>query len=376
VSKPVAWKKESDTAAHHPLITTAQTMVDWPEHLTSNDFANLVWGIISRAATMSAGFTTDYVVTPGALVGIAGDNWRHWADVACKTGLLSPVLTEDGSDAWLLVEDSENLFHIRRKAELAWESRRKKDNASPWLVVPVRLRDGDGCRYCGVVVDWNARRGGRAGTYDHRIPGRGAESPDDLRVSCTACNTRRRDRDDAEQALPPLPAPASPYYGEETAELLAKHGHQVPLSTPKRPRTRRDRASKPSDPAAGRSPRVQPERPASHADHATPATPHPAGPRAPKAAPASSSVRSKANEPRPGSQPVHASDQHKRRSADSAETDPTEVRDPGRVGSGTGAGSGREPPPVPATGRKRRSRRGRPPPPQPPPRKDHRGQGD
>ena len=39
------------------------------------------------------------------------------------------------------------------------------------IIVPVRWRDGDACRYCGKVVNWADRKGGKGGTYDHRMPG-------------------------------------------------------------------------------------------------------------------------------------------------------------------------------------------------------------
>jgi hypothetical protein len=400
----VAWKKESDTAAHHPIVTRAMTMVDWPERLTGHDFGNLLWGIISRAATQSAQYKTDYVVKAGTLYNTAGENWRHWVAVAVRTGYLAPVDLDGGEETWLLVEDSEDLFHIRRKAEIEWETARKRDNSNLLLVVPVRLRDGDGCRFCGVVVNWRARRGGRAGTYDHRIPGRGAQGPEDLRVACAACNGRRKDlAEDADAAVPPLSPPASPFYGEETAELLAEHGHQVPLSNPPRPRTRRDPAATTGDPAAGRTPpsttgitqrpgsRPDPaqrpesrsgtarkQRPASRADPAPappapPATPHPAGPRTPQSARASPSVR---GNQRPGNQPDTAPEQHKPRPAETAGREHTPVRSPGRVRDGSG--TGREAvPAVPATGRKRsrsRGRRGRPP--RPPHGKEADGQGN
>lgn len=384
----MAWKKESDTAAHHPMVTAPMTFVEWPERMTGHDFANLVWGVISRAATQSAQFKTDYVVKAGVLANTAGDNWRHWVAIATRAGYLTPVDLEDGGveEAWLLVEDSEDLFHIRRKAELEWEARRKKDNGNPWLIVPVRLRDGDGCRYCGVVVNWKARRGGRAGTYDHRVPGQGAESPDDLRVSCGACNGRRGDREDADLILPPLSAPASPYYGEETADLLAEHGHQVPLSTARRPRIQRDAPRKSSDLASseptlpdvtsgqrlGSQPVHAPpsllqeaaragsnQRPDGQSDPArdlqktcrSPATPPPEGPRE--------------QVTRPDDQSEHAFEQRKPRPTDPAGRRHTPVRTPGRDGDGTGRASEREAQPVlPLNGRRSRARRGRPP--QPP----------
>jgi hypothetical protein len=367
----VAWKKESDTAAYHPIVLAPMAMVDWPERLTEHDFANMVWGFISRAATQSASFKTDYVVQAGTLVSLAGSNWRHWVDIAIRAGYLSPVTLDDGSEAWLLVEDSEDLFHIRRKAEIDWERQRRKDTNLPSLIVPVRLRDGDGCRYCGAIVVWGVQQGGRGGTYDHRVPGEAARSPDDLRVACRACNGVRADRPDADEVLPPRPAPTNPFYGEQTVALLAKHGHTVPRGNLRRH----------SDPAAGRVPLSKAQRPGalpgtaqrpgSHPGTAPApsATPQPAGHRTPQHAPTSSSSRSKQ---RPGSQPDTAPGDPEAvgtspltstetPSAESPLNQPTGglrcPDTPGRVRDGTG--TGRELlPPVPATARnsKRRSR--------------------
>jgi hypothetical protein len=364
----VAWKKESDTAAYHPIVLAPMAVVDWPQQLTAHDFANVVWGFISRAATQSASFKTDYVVQAGTLVSLAGSNWQHWVAVAVKAGYLSPVTLDDGSQAWLLVEDSEDLFHIRRKAEIDWERQRRRDTNLPSLIVPVRLRDGDGCRYCGVIVVWGVQQGGRGGTYDHRVPGQAAQSPHDLRVACRACNGVRADRPDADEALPARPAPDRPFYGQQTVALLAKHGHTVPKGNAKRHRAPAQADA--SDPAPSRTPRSSTstaQRPESHSGTAQRPgrQPDTAAKHAPHAAPTSPSMRSKQ---RPGSRP------------DTAQRDPEATGTPRLASNNTpsaelprnqpngglrspdtpgrdGTGSGREPSvPVPATGRKRRSR--------------------
>lgn len=224
----MTWLKTSDTAAHHPVVLAALGM-DVPDvRLTELDVANLLFGQFSRLAVQSAGYRTDYVVRRGVLVGTIGPNWRVWVDMAQRAGYLAPVVLDDGETAWRLLDDPSNLVHIRMRDEIEWEQQRKRDTATTSLTVPVRLRDGDGCRYCGRVVTWGDQRGGRGGTYDHRVPGQAAGGPDDLRVACRQCNARRGNAADADDRVPPLPAPAQPIYGPRTRQLLAEHGHRVP----------------------------------------------------------------------------------------------------------------------------------------------------
>lgn len=246
------WAKSSDTAAHHPVVLAPAAFDGWaPPRWTQTDLINLLAGIFHRAATESAGYTTDYVVRRGVLYGIAGDNWLHWAQLMERAGYLTPTELPDGEHAWKLIDDPEHLVHIRLKDELDWERQRRADNGNPALVIPVRLRDGDGCRYCGVIVVWGAQKGGRGGTYDHRTPGKQATGPDDLRVSCRACNSRRKDHPDADEWCPPLPAPVTPHYGPKTVALLAEHGHHVRRTTAQRPGRQPDPAPRaPRPPAA------------------------------------------------------------------------------------------------------------------------------
>lgn len=225
----MTWVKISDTAASHPVVSSPLT---WPaEHLDgveSYDLGNLLFGIVLRCATRAAQYERDYEVLDNVVAEIAGPNWATRADQAARAGYWTRNATADG---WILLDDAEHLLHIRKKAEIEWERARKRDVSNPRLVVPVRLRDGDGCRYCGRIVQWNARRGNRAGTYDHRRPGQPALFPEDLVVCCAACNSQRGTDIDPD-AWPLRPAPAEPHYGDLTVRLLAEHGHTVPSAAP------------------------------------------------------------------------------------------------------------------------------------------------
>ena len=233
----MAWLKSSDTAATHPVVLAPLT---WPiedlEGLQPPELATMLYGLVFRCATYQGQHTKDYLVADATIAQYVGPRWRRWADLAARAGYWTRV--EGG---WDLLDDAEHLFHIRRKSEIEWEKARKVDVSNPTLTVPVRLRDGDGCRYCGHIVQWGARRGNRRGTYDHRSPGVPARSPDDLVVACGGCNSTRGNNPDP-HAWPLRPAPAEPYYGRESVAYLGGYGFHV----------------RPSDPAASRTPHRDP----------------------------------------------------------------------------------------------------------------------
>ncbi|SCL43187.1 hypothetical protein GA0074692_6754 [Micromonospora pallida] len=322
------WLKVSDNAAFHQVVTGPLTEDLRPEDtLDPADLVNLAFGLVMRCATHAAGYVTDYLVTDGVVALMGGPNWRARAEMAERAGYWRRV---DGG--WVILDDPEHFVHIRLKAELDWERQRKRDNSDTALIIPVRLRDGDACRYCGVIVNWRARKGGRGGTYDHRVPGQAAAGPDDLLVACQTCNGFRSNHPDADQRRPARPAPAQPFYGSDTVALLAKHGYTVPLTAgrpgyppepapagdPATGRTTAAPASPPPaagrpqrDPAASRNPRPttarpgrQPE-PAPAGDPATaPASPPPAAGR-PQRDPAASR-NPRPTTARPGRQPEPA----------------------------------------------------------------------
>lgn len=345
------------------------------------ELVDLLFGFVHRCAVHSAGYTTDYFVSDGIAALMGGARWQMRAMQAARAGYWA----RDERGGWLLVDDSENLFHIRLRAEIDWERQRKRDNSNPALIVPVRLRDGDGCRWCGHIVQWSSRRGNRAGTYDHRTPGQPAEGPDDLVVACGRCNSQRGVDPDADLWLL-LPAPAQPFYGEHTAAMLDEHGHTVPASTKKRPAVqaggvpqKRPRPASPADPASAPP---APPRPATQADPAPappgdpatgrttpPATPPPAGHRAHRTTSTTATpppaghraTRDRPPRPTPPHRPPPAETRDLPRSADTADRQPSEPGSPGRDGTGS--------PTTPTTtnrSRRRRGRRGRPPHPAPP----------
>ncbi|UVF61169.1 HNH endonuclease [Arthrobacter phage Aoka] len=213
------WLRIGDTAANHPIALAVLEAPDADDRLL-----NEVFGFVTRCALQSTAHLTDYVISRGTAIQIGGHS-RVWEllDAAIDAGYLSPTeIDVDGVSrpAYKLLDDPD-FIHMRTREEIEWERQRKTDNSNPALIVPVRLRDGDACRYCGLVVDFRPgqRKGRIAGTYDHREPGQAA-TVETYVVACRACNATRGDSANADAVLPLLPEPTKPYYSAHTIEWL------------------------------------------------------------------------------------------------------------------------------------------------------------
>ncbi|MCT1710723.1 hypothetical protein M3B38_01810 [Dietzia cinnamea] len=256
----MAWLRVGDEAATYPAFLRVDEHPDWEEGLT-----NEMFGFLARCATQAAAHYTDYVVSLGTARLIAGSPARAATliQIAVDCELMTPI-DIDGRRQWKLLDD-EKFMHMRSKEEVDRDNQRKRDLSDHDLVMPVRIRDGDQCRYCRVVVNWGDQRGARGGTYDHRNGIDGQANPGNVVVCCRSCNRDRGDDPAADTRIPLLDPPALPYYKKRTADWInsspwAKtHGTTVTASP-----------SKPSGPT-GR------QRPASQAGHA-PTTPTPSGP--------------------------------------------------------------------------------------------------
>ncbi|MGG7653525.1 hypothetical protein [Kocuria rosea] len=186
---------------------------------------NELFGLIAICCSVVAALKGDYVIGRGVFIREAGPDWPRLEEAAVRAGYVTRVQLEDGSPALKLVEDT-SLFHMIPRAERDRNNQHRNDTRRAELTIPVRVRDGDQCRYCGIVVHWGDRRGGRGGTYDHLDPSRPAESPEDLVACCRTCNSARQD-DLASFDKELKPAPTDPFYSASTAKLLAKHGITV-----------------------------------------------------------------------------------------------------------------------------------------------------
>ena len=229
------WLKVSDTAAQHRIVWRA---LEIPGASMQSMWS--LFGQVLALAVEAAAFKTDYVVERGSILKFTGTPdaaQKFIADATFCGYLTGEVPLDDGRIAYRLVED-EDLFHMRLREEIDWENRRRNDTRKTSLIVPIRARDGDACRWCGHVVWWGDRKGGRGATYDHLNPGVPAETPEDMVVACRSCNSSRKDN--AGWAVDLLPAPSAPYFSAKSAAWLTENG----LPT---------KASAPSDKPVGRS---------------------------------------------------------------------------------------------------------------------------
>lgn len=206
---------------------------------------NEVFGFATRCALQSAGHTTDYVIDEGTAFMLGGPRTERLLELSVKAGYFKAKRTRAGVTTYLLVDDPAFL-HMRTQAEIERDKQRKADNANKTITGPVRRRDGDECRYCGVIVNWLDRKSGRGGTYDHREPGKPA-TIETLVVACQACNGGRGDDPDADTRYPLRDEPAAPVYSDTTAAFLLSAGYRVTVTEGLRPGRQPDTAHR--DPA-------------------------------------------------------------------------------------------------------------------------------
>lgn len=216
---------------------------------------NEIFGFFFRLSTQSAAHMTDYVVDVGTVQMFGGSNWPRLVKHSLRAGLLTKVRLDNGAVGYKLIDDPE-FIHIRLKSEVEWERQQRADTADLRISIPVRARDGDLCRYCGVPVVWRGRNSKRKGTLDHLEPGE-AGTPATMVVACLSCNSELRDLEGQERAEL-KPAPEVPFYTPFTAEWLSKHGRPTRPTVADddddlRPGIQPDNAIADSDPTGSRA---------------------------------------------------------------------------------------------------------------------------
>lgn len=226
----MAWIKVGDNAYTHPKLVACASVAGAPESAVREMF-----GWFLACSCYSASHYTDYRVDLyiARKEGGAASEWL--IDAATRTGLVK-VREDDGITYLELVQDPE-FVGIILKAEKDWNRQQQADTRNPALAVPVRLRDGDQCRYCSTVVSWMGKISPRRACFDHRDPTQGARTPEDLVVACFHCNSSRREHGaEWDRDHPLLPAPVAPIYGVSTAKFLTENGHPMEsnVSDPKR----------------------------------------------------------------------------------------------------------------------------------------------
>lgn len=218
------WLKSSDRFATHPLVLAIRRAVGADSRST-----NEVVGWLHRAATYSANHLTDYEVPFEALELFGGSRTDKLIAQACDAGLLKRRGRGRNRTFHLIRDD--DLWHIILREDRAWNLQRDKDRRTPDLTMPVRARDGDVCRYCGVVVtSTKDTRSGRALTLHHVHPGQPATF-DTYVVACVGCNSKLGDQPHPVEGMPLRPPPPLPYFSPAmpTRNLLKEwFGYEIP----------------------------------------------------------------------------------------------------------------------------------------------------
>ena len=205
------WFRGGDTLTTHPLMIRLLEVCDG-DHLLKNEAK----GVLVDLVSISAAHATDYLVGYGAVSQVAPGREKIVIENLCAAGLL---FREEGPDGrpMLRIVDDPTLFHIRLKEEMELDRRRAKDKRNPELLITVRVRDGDQCRWCGKTVDWRDRRSARSATYDS-LNGHKESTPETLVVACQACNSKRGAGEVLELRDPPTPAEV--YYTAASIEFI------------------------------------------------------------------------------------------------------------------------------------------------------------
>ncbi len=212
----MAWLRVGDNIITHPAmsrILTATAPAENPAGFSHQDKLE-AFGAYVLMATVSAAHLTDAVVEYGMLAQVAPGRETAVLDVLKRAGLARNEVI-DGRAMIVLDLDDPEFVHARKRDEVMIDRLRKKDARNPSLWVPVRVRDGDQCRWCGRTVDWRARRGWRAGNIDS-LNGHVDSTVDTLVVACHQCNDERSKG----KELTLRPAPTNPYYTDHTIDLV------------------------------------------------------------------------------------------------------------------------------------------------------------
>lgn len=199
------WLKVSDKLAMHLRLLSIRRTPKADERSV-----NEVTGWITRCATYSAGYLTDYYLD----LEVAEQFGLSRTDTLLAQAVAAGLLIPEGrgrNKRWKIVQDDE-MFHIRMQVDVAADRQRDHDRRNPDLKMPALARDGDQCRYCRVVTtSTKDTASGRGQTFDHTEPGKPARI-DTYVVACRSCNSRLKDRPRPVEGIPLLPPPPVPHF--------------------------------------------------------------------------------------------------------------------------------------------------------------------
>jgi hypothetical protein len=255
----LTWTRTGDNAATYPDLMKIYGMEGTDER-TVNELS----GWLFRCAFQVAAHKTDYEVDMGTAHMLANGRGQVLIDLSVRAGLVT--LEERDGLKYLLIKQDPEFIHIPTRAELAFAAQRNSDRRNTRLIVQVLQRDGDQCRWCGILVHWTGSTTDRKGEWDHLDPTQPETTKDLLVVSCLRCNRGRGvDREAWDSSHELRTPPEHPIFGKHTAKRLTDNGHPTEANhrsddskAPAGADTARPRAVRSATPAASPSTRVAP----------------------------------------------------------------------------------------------------------------------
>ncbi len=211
------WLRIGDNASTHPRMFRLLEVCDF-----DHDFKNQCFGTLVLAASIAAAHLQDYIVAPGMIATFAPTRTKEIVQALVDAELLERVKIDE--QHMLKILDDEDFIHMRTKEEVEQDRNRAADKRKPGLIIAVRVRDGDACRWCGRTVSWTDRVGTRGGTYDS-LTNHQDSDVDNLVVACKGCNSRRREG--VELKLRAVPSPEEIYYSPSTISWINNHPYAL-----------------------------------------------------------------------------------------------------------------------------------------------------
>lgn len=223
----MSWLKVSDDCFQYPKLLEILGYAPEDPRIRLE-----VFGFVVALASLSASHNTDYKISFGHVLTVAGDRGKYLTSLCEKVGILTKI--SESPLQWSIIADPDFL-HMRLKDEVLWDRQQRKDTNDPTIYGPVRKRDGDNCRWCGVPVVWRgSNRNARKGSLDHLNPGE-AGTVETIVVSCLNCNASKKNSAYGPGERELLPVPTIKRYTQGTVDDLAKIGIYVNVTVNENP---------------------------------------------------------------------------------------------------------------------------------------------
>lgn len=191
------------------------------------------FSFVALCVAWSAAKYTDLFIPEYVAQDVAGEHMAWLVKAAIKAQFLGKRSKDEHGDyGWQVLDNGDNLFHIRTWDEVQQDRNREYNSRLSLASLEIQARDGDNCRYCLCTVTPLLHKGGdnttdRSRTLDHVDPF-DPETTDRV-VACRGCNRAkgRRTPQEAEMRLypPPEDRGAATWYHPKTRATFVAEGY-------------------------------------------------------------------------------------------------------------------------------------------------------